>query len=457
MFCHATSPLGKAVACPEPLRNRDRGRDSGCYMACGIDSDTCHTVYVGHNLLGNELSWLPPPYLSSWFEEYVASNPSMTKSGDDDDESVNNLRGYLETLRPGDPAWCPYMDKIRPESAGDFKEHYAECVVTLQQAVDREAYLTVARRHPLSRSTHQPQQVHDDVDWSHIYASMPVLRTTIIRDPFSWLVSKFFWHGGGCGRNCTDEEAEAFKCDDIELATQRVSPFDVASKEARQGGWIRRYAITYLTYLCGEDCASRYHQGISNVEQMERQAAGNLRKSFAVVGILEDTDKFYDMVSKRVAYVNMSLNLDVHGQEHSSGKGPEQLRCKAKFAERDFQEKLKKASPELAAIDRLYRIGVQVNRFQMEELKRCWLFTWWTSMIRSALCSVKTRMTYNVSPPRTSENPAMIPMEISKPMINICENCSHPNSCSPSISLTSPAELRDEGSTLRRVFAQLVE
>jgi hypothetical protein len=104
---------------------------------------------------------------------------------------------------------------------------------------------------------------------------------------------------------------------------------------------------------------------------MECQAANNLRHSFAVVGLLQETDTFYDMVTKRVQYVNMSLNPNVQGAFHSTGKGPEQLRCKDKFANASFQALLKERSPIIAAIDRLYHVGVQVNRFQLEELQMC--------------------------------------------------------------------------------------
>ena len=114
-----------------------------------------------------------------------------------------------------------------------------------------------------------------------------------------------------------------------------------------------------------------YKRQVGSLEQMERQAAGNLRNSFAVVGILEETDTFYDMVTKRVAYVNMSLNAEVTGDRHSTGKRAEILRCKKKFADPIFQAELKARSPAIAAVDRLYHIGVEVNRHQLKELEAC--------------------------------------------------------------------------------------
>jgi hypothetical protein len=428
-FCHATTPLGQAVACPVPLVNtrniisrnsttapngstitasshsQEEISGGACRKACQFLSDSCHVVYVGHNLLGSELRWLPQRYLSKWWKnEYLKSHPPIysnveeeqepekqLKQSDDHEQDDDKIQAYLQSLAPGDLSWCPYANKSRPVLAEDYVQDYVPCSVALGQVVDKEAFLTVRARHyhpaptsNVSTSTRQlllPPHPLDYIDWSHIYASMPVLRTTIIRDPFSWLVSKFFWHsdpldgGGAEDDNNNNAVQHALKCDDVEMATTPVSPFTVDDKVAQQGGWANRYALNYIVYLCGEDCASRYHQGIGNLQQMERQAANNLRHSFAVIGLLEETDTFYDMVTKRVQYVNMSRHpygADVRGAAlHSSGSGPEQLRCKEKFADASFQARLKEKSPIVAALDRLYQVGVQVNRFQLEELQSC--------------------------------------------------------------------------------------
>jgi hypothetical protein len=406
--CHATTPRGQAVACPMPLMHKSRHSrssnknstttstagstpnntttnnnttivvDDGCREACDFSSDSCHVVYVGHNLLGNEMHWLPQRYLSNWWKsDYLASTPSVYASSFVHDVEAeapkDKIQAYLQTLAPVDRAWCPFLKKSRP-ALGDDYQGYAQCAVTLGLVVDKEAFLTVQARHyhPLTTTVtttstprndtlaaQLPQHLHDYMDWSHIYASMPVLRTTILREPFSWLVSKYFWHRGPS------------KCDDVKMATMPISPFTGNGKHARRGGWVNQYALNYIEYLCGGDCAARYYQGIGNLQQMERQAANNLRQSFAVVGLLQETDTFYDMVTKRVQYANMSLNPHVKGAAHSTGNKAEQQRCKARFSNSTFQELLKQKSPILAALDRLYKVGVEVNRFQLEELQSC--------------------------------------------------------------------------------------
>ena len=129
---------------------------------------------------------------------------------------------------------------------------------------------------------------------------MPVLRTTLMREPFSWLLSKFFWHTG---------EPNGTTCDDLDMATSLGATaatehvFAVKVKRMTGAGWLNRHAWYYILILCGEDCDARYYMGIGNLDQMERQAANNIRQSIAVVGLLNETDRFYDMVSARVVCV----------------------------------------------------------------------------------------------------------------------------------------------------------
>jgi hypothetical protein len=47
------------------------------------------------------------------------------------------------------------------------------------------------------------------------------------------------------------------------------------------------------------------------------------------------------------------------------------IQCSNLFGKEDFQERFKEKLPILAALDRLYKVGVEVNRFQQEELKQC--------------------------------------------------------------------------------------
>ena len=46
-----------------PLHDR-----AGCLLGCDANSKYCHTVYTGHNLLGNEIHWISPRILQSWWK-----------------------------------------------------------------------------------------------------------------------------------------------------------------------------------------------------------------------------------------------------------------------------------------------------------------------------------------------------------------------------------------------------
>mmetsp|Transcript_10509 Transcript_10509/g.12374 ORF Transcript_10509/g.12374 Transcript_10509/m.12374 type:complete len:82 (+) Transcript_10509:1402-1647(+) len=79
------------------------------------------------------------------------------------------------------------------------------------------------------------------------------------------------------------------------------------------------------------------------------------------------------MVSTRVAYMsNLTKNAQniAAGGKHGTKKRSIE---KVTYANLTFQQQLIKASPEIAALDRLYKVGVEVNRFQQEEVKNCQL------------------------------------------------------------------------------------
>ena len=124
-------------------------------------------------------------------------------------------------------------------------------------------------------------------------------------------------------------------------------------------------------YLCGEDCIVRYAAGTATLQDLELQAEDNLRQAFAVVGILDELDTFYEMLTARVQYVDTSLNANVTGSKHSTGKSKEIEYCRTRCREPDFQAKLLESSPELRALQRLYQVGKEVNRFQVAELREC--------------------------------------------------------------------------------------
>jgi hypothetical protein len=128
-----------------------------------------------------------------------------------------------------------------------------------------------------------------------------------------------------------------------------------------------------MQHLCGEDCIVRMHTGQMTLEQAELQARHNLQHSFAVVGLLNETETFYEMVTARAAYMNTSLNPEVTGGMHSTSTLKEYHRCKEIYEKEEFQQNLLRASPELAVLYRLFHVGLEVNRFQLQEMKSCGL------------------------------------------------------------------------------------
>jgi hypothetical protein len=115
----------------------------------------------------------------------------------------------------------------------------------------------------------------------------------------------------------------------------------------------------------------RYENGLMSLDELEAQAESNLRQAFSVVGLLNETDQFYKMVSKRIAYIDMKRNPHVQGDPHHSVQMRESVQCLAIVSSPAFQEQSKQQFPSLGVLDRLYQVGVQVNRFQQEELRQC--------------------------------------------------------------------------------------
>jgi len=212
--------------------------------------------------------------------------------------------------------------------------------------------------------------------YGSIYASLPVLRVTVLREPFSWLLSKYFWH---------KMHKTPYTCTDVENATRRqhgqhyyldtdvqryATPGRTRNKY-RQVGWARRMALTYVLYLCGDDCLARlvYNDSQDVFDQIVDQAEYNLRHSFAVVGLLNETDTFVDMIRQRVAYMgNLTTNADV---VHMGRRYPEYDHCHEVYHQRPrFRQRLLK-TPEIAAMMRLWKVAIEVNAFQQEELTKC--------------------------------------------------------------------------------------
>jgi hypothetical protein len=340
--CNATTPLGLAVACPQAFQRT-------C-MGCDLAGERCDTVYVGHNYLGSELHWLPPKYLKKWWEQNWVSQQS-----DNNDRALVGLdRDIEETWKRlgatvNDTMWCDQgyrMQQVlyhgRVPSAREIfmgNGYYHKCVTKIAAEADRRFHAYWERRE-------ETENVRTSNDYSDIYASMPLHRMTVMREPWSWIGSKFFWHRF---------DHQGFVCDK-DLHT-----------------WMYRLVKEYLLPFCGVDCVNRFDHGMMTYEEMYAQAESNLRQSFSVVGLLNETDQFYEMVSTRIGYLDMTRNPHVEGKKHESGgDDPNEVeRCKALFMSPEYQDETKRKIPEMKLIEKLFHVGVEVNRFQREELSQC--------------------------------------------------------------------------------------
>lgn len=325
LFCNALTPIGQAIACPGPYVSESVG-------SCDFYSEDCLQVYVGHNMLGSEMHWLPPAYLKKWWKNTVwgadGTDP-VTKMW----ELLSAEKWCLDAKKRGKGVGWPNVWPISQNRKGKkYKKLYSLCSAPLQVKADKNAVEAVS-------------ESSTNISWSSVYASLPVLRVTMMRDPFSWLLSKYGWHHIG--------RVHEVMCDDIEAGIK---------------GWITTHAIKYILQLCGEDCIMRYNKIVSSLEMLERQAEENLRQSFAVVGLLNESDLFYQMLTDRVDYLDTSLNPELIGLTHNSSKDKY---CVQTFSNSSFQERLLAASPEVAVLQRLYNVAVEVNRFQLIELESC--------------------------------------------------------------------------------------
>lgn len=160
----------------------------------------------------------------------------------------------------------------------------------------------------------------------------------MIRDPFSWLVSKLFWH--------EIEKQHGIKCDNIE--------------ELR--GWYKTFAMEFIVSICGEDCYVRWTYNILSLSDLMDQAEDNLRQSFAVIGLLNETENFYKMVSRRVYYMDTSRNMpQFRMKRHKSIRSPDFMFCKDLCLRSSFQRDVSLASPELRVMIHLCDVTVQIQ------------------------------------------------------------------------------------------------
>jgi hypothetical protein len=260
--CHATTPLGKFVGCPAFFKD---GR--GCRGCRDLNAAGCYVVYAGHNLFGNELHWLPAPYLQEWWKQNWASVfPPEAQSA-------------VKSITPGtkDQIWCPShtIGKGTSKKGSLNRQDRHACSKTISDTMDtlfRTSWESIAANAGMGQN------------YAPIYASLPVQRTVLLREPFSWLISRFFWNPA---------YRDAYKCDD----TASAAFYNNGTFHIKGAGWGYEVMLDHLMYLCGEECINRYDMGEINLVDIERQAEANLRHSFSVVGLLNETGVFYDMVT----------------------------------------------------------------------------------------------------------------------------------------------------------------
>jgi hypothetical protein len=299
-----------------------------------------------------------------------------------------------ETKAPRNGRFCSNGDVGRFY----YQTQYAKCIKPDIHEADTMARHAVygAKDDNVTSDNYKYQHDH----WASVFASLPVLRVTMLREPFSWLTSRFFWK-----KWHLDKEEKGYfapwrdqiETREVESYLQHLKPDllefyhslpTVRCDDIEQlvSGWGKQYALEFLVYFCGEHCmgqlaaineAYSYDTGKLRKEKqkylkvMARQAVYNMRNSFAVVGLLQQTQDFYDMISNRVDYMDMSLNPTVEGDPHFSGYAKEWTRCKDRFQGPDFQRKVLIASPEIAAAVGVYKAGVEVYEFQKREMEEC--------------------------------------------------------------------------------------
>eukprot|EP00592_Proboscia_alata_P012363 CAMPEP_0194386534 /NCGR_PEP_ID=MMETSP0174-20130528/86950_1 /TAXON_ID=216777 /ORGANISM="Proboscia alata, Strain PI-D3" /LENGTH=461 /DNA_ID=CAMNT_0039175807 /DNA_START=163 /DNA_END=1544 /DNA_ORIENTATION=- len=317
--CSATTPIGQAIACPGDLNQ--------CEKSSVCKSDSCPIVYVGHNKLGSELHWLPSEYLTKWWSETwsneIANDP---------------IKSHFKSLSG---IWCQNEQVIRPKkrplNGKIYKSLVDKCSVPLANHVDEDVFKIFG---------------NEEVNWSKLYASLPVLRVIVVREPFSWLVSKFFWHH----QRLAFSRSPTFTCGNIEQAIARIES-RYESVDIGGIGWATQFSMNYMFYLCGEECLVRWKSGMINLPEVEQQAEHNLRNSFAVVGLLNETEEFYEMISNRIQYMDTSLNKHVVGSKHNFSNIGIITECQVLYQDPAFQKQLLNLSDEIAALNRLFKVA----------------------------------------------------------------------------------------------------
>lgn len=175
-LCHGMTPLG-LITCPELFA-------PVCYKSiCDkFGDDECLTVYVGHNCLGTEMHWLPFQVLNKWWVENkwnVVNEIDGEKSGLNYPTLYENLLQYSQR---NDTVCNNFRIRLGTKSLRYLNNNSTDrCFRPATKVFDEKATQLI---HP---------DEYSENGYSSFYHTLPVVRTTVLREPFSWLTSKFFW------------------------------------------------------------------------------------------------------------------------------------------------------------------------------------------------------------------------------------------------------------------------
>ena len=175
---------------------------------------------------------------------------------------------------------------------------------------------------------------------------------------YSWLASKWSWHAKALPEGVLKSSIMTERC-------EYLDSFETFAATV---------AETYVLYFCGEDCVVRRTLGLAPVAAvLELQAAGNLRQSYAVVGIFPRYDDFFQMIGARFSYFDATLveKLDRPPEARDGGLARSYNATCDALRDADFQRRLGDRVPAVAAARRVYDVAVEVNAAQRAELAAC--------------------------------------------------------------------------------------
>ena len=200
--CNATTPVGHAIGCPGQYQSGRLPSCIGCNAHMNdVNSTICDLIYVGHNLVGNEMHWLPPKYLSRWWHlkwHYRNINNSSSSdiislsSSSSHEHHFDRIYRGFHSILPNEmnPRWCKKYNLSRPNQI------YSSNVNPLYDGEDpmlMECSKLASLEADLGIKEYWELPGNKPNNYSPLYASLPLHRAVMLREPFSWLKSKFYW------------------------------------------------------------------------------------------------------------------------------------------------------------------------------------------------------------------------------------------------------------------------